>query len=50
MNHSHKYLFLYSFTYLFIFCVRGSAHIFFVLIKHEMVLDTKLYVIVFLFL
>ena len=49
MNHSHKYLFIY-FTYLFNFCIRASAHIFFVFITHEIALDTRLYVIVFLFL
>ena len=37
MNHCHKYL--------FIFCVRGSAH---VLITNEIALDTRLNVIVFL--
>ena len=43
------YSFIY-FTYLFNFCDRASAHIFFVLITHEIALDTRLYVIVFLFL
>ena len=44
MNHSHKYLFIT------LFFVPVDQLIFFVLITHEIALDTRLYVIVFLFL
>ena len=47
---SQSQISIYLFSYLFNFCVRGYAHIFFVLITHEIALDTRLYVIVFLFL
>ena len=49
MNSSHIYSFIYSF-YSFLIFVYVDQLIFFVLITHEIALDTRLYVIVFLFL
>ena len=48
MNQSHKYLFIYSFTHLNLIFVYVDQRIFFVLITHEIALDTRLYITVFL--